>query len=154
MTHDEPGMAKMMAPKKKGRPGAKKIVGIIFGLLLIAAGCGSDATAPSSANCVVIFATSDPPGLSGIEVHNETGGGLSVQVDGTGVIGTGADMGEGTCEVWAYPAGTYQVTIQRCEQADPSTSSCTSLFGPEVIRSVVVQSGSRTVLRVDEKFFS
>ena len=141
-----------MAPKI-GRPGAKTIVGIIFGLALIAIGCGSDATEPSSANCVVIFATSDPPGLSGIEVHNETGGGLHVEVDGV-FPGTGANMSPGACEVWAYPAGTYQVTLQRCEQADPGRSRCTSLFGTEVIRSVVVQSDSRTVLRVDQNFFS
>ena len=144
-----------MVALRVGRPGVKMIVGIIFGLVLIATGCGGDGDVmgPSSANCVVIFASSDPPGVSGIEVHNETGGGLLVQVDGV-FTGAGAHMGQETCEVWAYPAGTYQVTLQRCEQADPSSSGCTSLFGPEVIRSVVVQSGSRTVLRIDENFFS
>ena len=80
-----------MAPQK-GRPEAKTIVGIIFGLVLITTGCGSDSMGPSSQNCEVIFATTDPPGPSGIEVHNETGGGLEVGVEFNGLITNDRDV--------------------------------------------------------------
>jgi len=120
--------------------------------LIVLGGCGPDSTGLDS-SCEIIYATSDPPGASGIEVHNATGGGLSVQVDGGGFPGAGANMDAGACEVWAYPPGAYQVALQRCEQANPGESTCTSLLGSEAIRSVTVQGGSRTVLQVDASFF-
>ena len=121
-------------------------------LTLVAGACSSDPTGPSG-TCEVIYATSNPPGPSGIEVHNATGGGLSVVVDGDLFGGHAADMAAGACEVWAYPAGTYQVTLQRCQQGDPGSSACTGPIGIEVARSVTVQTGSRTVLRVNNSFF-
>jgi hypothetical protein len=114
--------------------------------------CDGDATGTSS-RCEIIFATSNPPGSGGIEVHNDTGGGLSVQVDGGGLTGTGSDMDAGDCNVWAYPAGAYSVVLQRCTQGNAGESSCTGFLGTAVTRSVVVQGGERTVLRVDGGFF-
>jgi hypothetical protein len=114
--------------------------------------CGDDSTGTGS-RCEVIFAASNPPGSGGIEVHNDTGGGLSVQVDGGGFAGTGSDMNAGDCNVWAFPAGTYSVELRRCSQENPGESSCTGFIGSAVVRSVTVEGTSRSVLRVEPSFF-
>lgn len=122
-------------------------------LTVAAAACESDPTGVSG-RCEVIYQTSATPGPSGIEVHNATGGGLSVLVDSNLYAGAEANMGAGACEVWAYPAGTYPVTLQRCEQANPGETTCTTMIGPVRHRSVTVQDGARTVLTIRAQDFS
>ncbi len=133
-------------------PGARTLTALVASFALVVGACESDPTGPSGA-CEIIYATTNPPGPSGIEVHNRTGGGLSVQVDSNSRPGAGADMAAGACEVWAYPAGTYSVTLQRCRQDVAGSSECTAPIGASVVRSVRVDGGSRTAIRVDSSFF-
>lgn len=123
-------------------------------LVLTAVAC-SDSTGPEIGPCEVIYITSqsDPGATTGIQVENGLSGGLHATVESERYVSTGANMAPGACEVWGYPAGSYTVALQRCEQDVPGSTECTELIGAVVRRSVVVESGSRTRLRVDSGFF-
>lgn len=124
-------------------------------LLLLAALACSDSTGPDIGPCEVIYITSqsDPGATTGIQVENRLPGGLQATVESDRYVSTTADMGPGACEVWGYPAGSYTVALQRCEQDVPGSTECTGLTGAVVRRSVLVESGSRARLRVDTSFF-
>lgn len=122
-------------------------------IIIILLACSNPTGTGGTCEVIYITSESDPTASTGIQIENALSGGLHATVESERHGDYGADMAPGACEVWGFPAGTYGVALQRCEQGEAGNTTCTRLLGAEVRRTVTVEQGTRTRLRVDAGLF-
>jgi len=113
----------------------------------------------NNSNCEVIFTTagqgSNPTTV--IKVINRLDGGLQVIVGSAGpgqpIVSVGADMNPNSCELYGLFPGLYEVTLQQCDQDDPGSSECTTVFGTPVVRQVDLAEDETETIEVTTSIF-
>jgi hypothetical protein len=92
-----------------------------------------------------------------IKVINRLDGGLSVGVGSAGpgqpIVSVGADMNPNTCELYGLFPGIYEVTLQQCEQDEPGSSECTTLFGTLITRQIDLAEDETETIEVTLSIF-
>jgi hypothetical protein len=126
----------------------------LFGIALLLPAC-SDTPTGLDDDCEVIYivSSSDASATTGLAIVNQLSTGLEAVVEGDRIVGAGADMSPGACEVWGLFSGSYDVRLRPCRQDVLGSTECTTYLAAEVRRRLVVSAGERTELRVTPSFF-